>query len=89
MVPKALRRRNSSKNAEVYAADYERRLGARWQEDLAVHRQDLQQLADYMKRAKLDLVIVLLPLASWHKPLAYPPKYQAMIAESAQPITCR
>ncbi len=81
MVPKALRRRRTSQNADVYAADYQHRLGPHWQEDLAAHRTDLQSLADYLKREKTNFVIVLLPLASWHKPLPYPAKYRAMIEE--------
>ena len=29
----------------------------------------------------MNFAVVLLPLASWHKPLPYPPKYRAMIEE--------
>ena len=81
MVPKALRRRKTSKNADLYAADYRQRLGTDWQVNLTAHRRDLQQLAEYINREKMDLVIVLLPLASWHEPLPYPRKYRAMVEE--------
>jgi len=81
MVPKSLRRRKTPQNAELYATDYRQRLGTHWQEDLAAHRRDLQQFADYVKREKMNFVVVLLPLASWHKPLPYPAKYRAMIEE--------
>ena len=81
LVPKALRRRKTPQNAELYAADYRQRLGTHWQEDLAAHRRELQQLPTTAEREKMNFVVVLLPLASWHKPLPYPPKYRAMIEE--------
>jgi hypothetical protein len=80
-VPKALRRRNTAKDAAVYAANYEKRMGPDWEEGIRQHRQELQGWLDYLRTQKLDFRIVLLPLASWHAPLPYPPKYRAMIEE--------
>ena len=45
------------------------------------HRRDLQQLADYVRTQGIEFRIVLLPLASWHRPLPYPAGYRAMIEE--------
>jgi hypothetical protein len=81
IVPKALRRRKTPQDSESFAADYQRRLGPHWQEHLTEHRADLQQLADYVKREKVNVAVVLLPLASWHQRLPYPREYKAMIEE--------
>ena len=81
MVPKALRRRKTPNDAGSFAADYRRRLGPQWREYLAEHRAELQQLAEYIKRKKMNFAVVLLPLASWHRPLPYPPTYRAMIED--------
>jgi len=78
-VPKALRRRKVEKDAAVYAADYEKRMGRDWEKRIEQHRQELQQWLDYLRSQKIEFRIVLLPLASWHKPLPYPAKYRAMI----------
>jgi len=80
-VPKALRRRNTEKNAAVYAAAYKSRMGPEWEEGIRQHRRELQQWLEYVRTEKMDFQVVLLPLASWHKSLPYPPKYQAMIEE--------
>ncbi len=80
-VPKVLRRRKTEKDAAVYAADYKNRMGPQWEEGMRQHRQELQQWLDYLRKEKIDFAIVLLPLASWHKPLPYPPKYRAMLEE--------
>jgi hypothetical protein len=80
-LPKALRRRNTAKDAAVYAADYQRRMGADWEEALQLHRQELQHWFDDLRSQKVEFRIVLLPLASWHKPLPYPRKYRAMIED--------
>ena len=42
---------------------------------------ELQQLADYLKREKINFAIALLPVASWHQRLPYPAEYKAMIEE--------
>ena len=80
-VPKALRRRKTEKDPAVYAADYKSRMGSQWEEGIRQHRHELQQWLDYLRKEKIDFKIVLLPLASWHKPLPYPPKYRAMLEE--------
>ncbi len=80
-VPKVLRRRKTEKNAAVYAADYKKRMGPNWEEGIRQHRRELQQWLDYLRTQKINFEIVLLPLASWHKPLPYPREYRAMIEE--------
>ena len=80
-VPKALRRRNTNKNAAVYAADYKKRMGENWEEGIEQHRRELQEWYDYVHGKNMQFAIVLLPLASWHRPLPYPPKYRAMIED--------
>ena len=80
-VPKALRRRNTEKDPAVYAASYEKRMGKDWEEGIRQHRRELQQWLDYLRAQKMEFTIVLLPLASWHKPLPYPRKYRSMIEE--------
>jgi hypothetical protein len=78
-VPKALRRRKTEKDPSVFAADYKRRMGPDWEANIDLHRQELQAWFDYVKGKKMNFAVVLLPLASWHKPLPYPPKYREMI----------
>jgi hypothetical protein len=78
-VPKALRRRNTEKNAAVYAANYKTRMGPEWEEEIRQHRRELQEWLRYVRTQGMDFKIVLLPLASWHKPLPYPAKYREMI----------
>ena len=80
-VPKRLRRRKTEKDPAAYAADYQRRMGSDWEENIDLHRQELQGWFDYVKSKNMNFAVVLLPLASWHKPLPYPPKYRAMIEE--------
>ena len=80
-VPKFLRRRKTEKDAAAFAADYRRRMGPDWERNIDLHRQELQAWFDYVKREKMNFAVVLLPLASWHKQLPYPPKYRAMIEE--------
>jgi hypothetical protein len=80
-VPKSLRRRSTEKDPAAFAADYQRRMGTEWEKNIDLHRQELQAWFDYVKQEKMIFAVVLLPLASWHKPLPYPPKYRAMIEE--------
>ncbi len=80
-VPNALRRRKTEKDPAAFAADYQRRMGPDWETNLDLHRKELQAWFDDVKREKMNFAIVLLPLASWHKPLPYPPKYRATIDE--------
>jgi hypothetical protein len=80
-VPKTLRRRKTSKDPAVYASDYRRRLGPQWEEGIKDHRRELQGWLDCVRAEKMNFAIVLLPLASWHKPLPYPAKYRSMIEE--------
>jgi hypothetical protein len=80
-VPKALRRRVTVKDPAAFAADYKRRMGPDWEANIDLHRKELQAWFDYVKSQRMDFAIVLLPLASWHKPLPYPPRYRAMIEE--------
>lgn len=80
-VPKALRRRNTGKDPAVYAASYKIRMGPEWEEGIRRHRLELQGWLDYLRTQKMEFEIVLLPLASWHRPLPYPARYQAMIKE--------
>ncbi len=81
LLPKALRRRNTEKDPAVYANDYKKRMGLEWEEGIRQHRRELQNWLDYLRKENLEFKIVLLPLASWHKPLPYPPKYRAMLEE--------
>lgn len=78
-VPKALRRRGTVKDPAVFAADYKRRMGPNWEDDIRRHGRELQAWFDYVHSLKMDFAVVLLPLASWHGPLPYPPKYRAEI----------
>jgi hypothetical protein len=80
-VPKSLRRRKTEKDPAVFADDYRRRMGADWEKNIDLHRQELQAWFDYIKQKKMNFAVVLLPMASWHKPLPYPPKYRAMVEE--------
>ena len=80
-VPKVLRRRVTKKNAPDLAVAYKKRMGPDWEEGIRQHRQELQEWLDFLRAQKIDFRIVLLPLASWHRPLPYPPKYRAMIEE--------
>jgi hypothetical protein len=80
-VPKALRRRNTTKDPVAYAAEYKSRMGPKWEEGIRQHRGELQQWLDYVRSEKMEFKVVLLPLASWHKPLPYPAEYRAMIDE--------
>ena len=80
-VPKAMRRRNTEKNPALYAADYKRRMGPDWEDGIRQHRRELQEWLDYLRTEKIEFRVVLLPLASWHRPLPYPRKYRAMIEE--------
>jgi hypothetical protein len=80
-VPKALRRRRAEKDPAAFAADYQRRMGPDWEANIDLHRKEMQAWFDYVKSQKMDFAIVLLPLASWHQPLPYPPKYRAMIED--------
>jgi len=80
-VPRALRRRKTEKNPAVYAADYQRRMGPDWEANIRAHRAELQQWYDYVREKNIHFAVVLLPLASWHQSLPYPPKYRAMIEE--------
>jgi hypothetical protein len=56
-------------------------MGPDWEAELAQHRLELQQWLDSLRDRKVDFRIVLLPLASWHRPLPYPAKYRAMIED--------
>ncbi len=79
-VPKALRRRKTEKDAAVYAADYKRRMGPNWENDIREHGRELQEWFDYVRGKGMNFAVVLLPLASWHgPPLPYPPRYRAEI----------
>jgi hypothetical protein len=79
-VPRALRRRNTEKDRAAYAADYARRMGPDWEDDIRRHGRELQAWYDYARGQKMSFAVVLLPLASWHgPPLPYPPKYRAEI----------
>lgn len=80
-VPKALRRRKTEKNPEVYAEDYKERLGPDWENGIRRQREELQRWFEYLRARKMAFEVVLLPLASWHRRLPYPPVYRAMIAE--------
>jgi hypothetical protein len=80
-VPKALRRRSTTKDTAAYAAAYKKRMRVDWEDGIQRHRQELQEWLDYLRGKHVDFMIVLLPLASWHMPLPYPPKYRAMIEE--------
>ncbi len=80
-VPKALRRRRTEKDATAYAADYKNRMGPDWEEGIRQNRRELQEWFKYLRDQKMDFQVVLLPLASWHQSLPYPPKYRAMIEE--------
>ena len=80
-VPKAMRRRNTEKNPAAFAAGYEKRMGPDWEEGIRQQRGELQEWLGYLRTQKIELQVVLLPLASWHRPLPYPPKYRAMIEE--------
>jgi hypothetical protein len=80
-LPKALRRRNTDKDPAVYAANYKSRMGPDWEAELTQHRLELQKWLDSLRSRKVEFRIVLLPLASWHRPLPYPAKYRAMIED--------
>lgn len=78
-VPKSLRRRDTTHDAAVYAADYKARMGPHWHEGIAESRSELQEWYDYVHARRMHFMIVMLPLASWHRPLPYPKEYRAMI----------
>ncbi len=79
-VPKALRRRDTRKDASRYAADYALRMGPDWRDGVRENGAELQQWLDYARARGMRFTVVLLPLASWHRPLPYPPAYRVMIA---------
>ena len=81
LVPKALLRRNISKDSTAYVKNYEARLGSEWRHSLEVHRQELQSLADYLRAEKIPFDIVLLPTASWHGKMPYTAPYSQMIRD--------
>ena len=80
-VPSAMRRRIIEKDPAVYAAAYKFRMGPEWEEGIRQHRRELQDWLHYVRSQKMDFMVLLLPLASWHRPLPYPPKYRAMIED--------
>jgi hypothetical protein len=79
LVPKALQRRNTSKDAAAYIKNYEARLFGDWRQMLELHRRELQGLADYLQAEKIPFDIVLLPTASWHDKMPYTVPYSEMI----------
>lgn len=81
LVPKALRRRQTASDPESLSRMYQRRMGPDWQQNMAIHRQELESFADYVRGHGMQFSIVLLPLATWHRPLPYPPKYRELVVE--------
>ncbi len=79
IVPKSMRRRNTTHDAAVYAADYKARMGPDWQAAMDRHFEELQDWYDYVHARGARFEIVLLPLASWHRPLPYTSRYDAMV----------
>jgi hypothetical protein len=80
-VPAGLKLRRNEKDPAVIANNYKRQLGPDWEERIRQHRRELQDWFDELLRQGVEFRIVLLPRASWTRPLPYPPKYQAMIEE--------
>jgi hypothetical protein len=90
-VPRALRRRMTQRDPAGMAAYYKQRMGVKdelradelqqWQKNIPQHRRELQQWLDYLRARKMEFKIVLLPLATWHDPLPYPPAYRTMLKE--------
>lgn len=79
LVPKSLRRRSASKDPAEYARAYERRMGPDWQSNMVRHVEELAGMADYVRGERMQMAVVLLPLASWHRPLPYPAQYRELV----------
>jgi hypothetical protein len=80
-VPKSLRRRLETKDPAVIAKNYQTRLGSRWQESMAKHKVELEHFVDSIQQRHVKVVIVLLPLASWHQPLPYTSPYAKLVRD--------
>jgi hypothetical protein len=81
LIPKALRRRNMSRDHKELARVYADRLGARWREYMAEHRRELESFIDYHQQRRINVAIVLLPLASWHRTMPYTTPYRQLVEE--------